>query len=144
MARKGKSLKGYEGMNLLFFMGFLVILGGFVFFIFNSYKLKNDLLFNPPRPDNGIVQEVRNVAIESCLFYVDRKLSDAPAVYSSQKPAPADNELVKELLELNGVAEVKIDAKLIVIRKMPSAHWEIVQPTAREVIIEYFERTKAK
>ena len=144
MARRGKSLKGYEGMNLLFFLGFLIVLGGFVFLIFNSYKLKNDLLFNPPRPDTGIVQEVRSAAIESCLFYVDRKISDAPTVYSSQKSPPADNELVKGLLEINGVAEVKLDDKLIVIRKMPSAHWEIVQPTAREVIIEYFEKTKAK
>jgi hypothetical protein len=144
MSRKGKSLKGYEGMNLVFFMGFLVILGGFVFLVFNSYKLKNDLLFHPPRPDNGIVQEVRNGAIESCLFYVDRKLSDAPTTYSSQSLPPTDNQLAKGLLEVNGVAEVKIDDKLIVIRKMPSAHWEFVQPTAREVIIEYFEKTQPK
>ncbi len=124
----------YEGANLLFFMGFILVLGVFVAWVFHSYKSRND---RPPRAmvDDGIVTEAVSEASGTCLFYLGTRLSEANKRYASQKDIPAtDDGLVRDLLAVSGVVEVVVDQRMVVLQKSPSAHWEAIQPRAREVI----------
>jgi len=124
----------YEGTNLLFFMGFILVLGVFVAWVFHSYKSRND---RPPRTmvDDGIVTEAVSEASGTCLFYLGTKLSETNHKYTGQKDIPiTDDGLVRDLFAISGVVEVTVDQRLIVLQKAPSAHWEAIQPGAREVI----------
>ncbi len=133
-SRRGKPLTRYEGMNLLFFLGCIVVLGVFVSYVFQVYRTAG---LPPPKPsnENGIVSEVVSTTAESGLFYLGTRLTDSSRVYHNPGEIPStDDGLVRDLLALPGVVEVQIDQRLVVLRKSPSAHWEEIQPGAREVI----------
>lgn len=132
--RKKGSLKSYEGTNLLFFLGFIIILGVFVSYVFQIYRTAG---LRPPKEtdEKGILSEVISTTAESGLFYLGTKLSESSRVYRKLGDIPAsDDGLVSGLLAISGVVEVQVDQRLIVLRKAPSAHWEEIQPQAREVI----------
>ncbi len=121
-------------MNLLFFLGFVLALGIFVSYVFQVYRTAGQ---RPPKDidGNGIVSEVVSTTAESGLFYLGTKLSESSRVYRNPgEVPPTDDGLVKGLLAIPGVVEVQVDQRLIVLRKAPSAHWEEIQPGAREVI----------
>ena len=133
-ARRGNSLRRYEGMNLLVFLGFILALGVFVSYVFQVYRTAGQ---RPPKEtdENGIVSEVVSTTAESGLFYLGTKLSESSHVYRKLADIPAtDDGLVNGLLAIPGVVEAQVDQRLIVLRKSPSAHWEEIQPSAREVI----------
>jgi hypothetical protein len=145
MPRRRNILRRYEGTNLLFFLGFILALGGFVFYIFHSYKSENDKLFRAAEIDTGIQSVVLSSATNSCLFYLADKLTDSSRTYQSPREIPAnDDGLLKELFGISGVTRVVLEEKLIVVSKSPSSHWETIQPSAKEVIIEYLQERKEK
>ncbi len=134
LVRKGKTLTRYEGMNLLFFLACILALGVFVSYVFQVYRTAGQ---RPPKAtdENGIVSEVVSTTAESGLFYLGTKVSESSRVYSSRGQIPKnDDGLVRDLFAIPGVVEVQVDQRLIVLRKAPSAHWEEIQPGAREVI----------
>ena len=145
MSRKGKMLKGYEATNLVFFLGFILVLGGFVFYIFHSYKSENDKLMRQAEIDDGIQSVVLSAATNSCLFYLADRYADSSHTYHSAGEIPAnDDGLLKDLFEISGVIQVVVDEKLIVVSKAPSAHWEMIQPTAKEIIAGYIQKRRDK
>ena len=145
MPRKGNILKRYEGANLIFFLGFILVLGGFVFYVFHSYKSENDKLNRTAEADTGIQSVVVSTVTNSCLFYLADKLTDGSHTYHSVDEIPAnDDGLLKDLFGISGVIQVGVEERLIVVAKSPSAHWETVQPTAKEVIINYLQKRKEK
>jgi hypothetical protein len=131
MPRRGDVLKKYEIMNLLFFAGFILVLGAFVAIVFHMYRTPTPA----PRQDDGILSEFVTAESESCLFYVEKPVSEGSQRYrGATEIPPGDDGFLKELFAISGVSQVLIDKKLVVIQKTPSAHWEIIRPRAREVI----------
>lgn len=134
-ARKGNVLRKYEGTNLLFFLIFVIALGVFVALVFQSYKNPGEEPSKKSANGNGIVSEVISPSAESCIFYLGTRLSESSLRYRSRLDIPVtDDGLARDLFAISGVAEVIVDQKLIILRKSPSAHWEAIQPSAREII----------
>ncbi len=133
---RGKNiLKEYELTNLLFFLAFGISLGVFVWWVFHAYDNPVRSYLKKPIDEKGILSEAVFAQSDSCLFYMGTELSEKEKVYRSEKDIPAgDDGFVRELLKVNGVAEVVIDKKQVVLRKTPSGHWESIQPEAREII----------
>ncbi len=121
-------------MNLLFFLGCILALGVFVSYVFQVYRTAG---LRPPKStnENGIISETVSTTAESGLFYLGTKLTESSRVYKDSSEIPStDDGLMRDLFALPGVVEVQVDQRLIVLRKAPSAHWEEIQPGAREVI----------
>ena len=129
------ALRRYEGMNLLFFLGFILVLGVFVAFVFNSYRLAGNGDSDSSAEGEGIVQEAASPESNSCVFYLGTRVSESNKVYRSSLDIPVtDDGLVYGLFGIPGVTEVVINKKTVMLQKLPSARWEIIQPRAREVI----------
>jgi len=134
-ARKGNVLKRYEGMNLIFFLIFVLALGVFVAFVFNSYRLAGDRESDSSTDGGGIVQEASSPESNSCVFYLGTRVSESNNVYRSSLDVPVtDDGLVNGLFGVAGVTEVVINKKTVMLQKTPSARWEDIQPRARELI----------
>ncbi len=128
-------LKSYEGTNLLFFLGIIVVLGMVVGWIFLSYRSLNDRPTRSRVEEFGVVSEAVSSSSGTCLLYLGTKLSETNHTY--RNPAeipPTDDGLVRDLFSLPGVTEVVVDQRLIVLRKSPGARWEEIQPGAREIV----------
>jgi len=142
MYRGRRTLTRYEVKNLIFFLGFIMALGGLGAFVFQSYKNRDK---EPEKPFNekGILTEVVSPTAGSCYFYLGTKLTESPRKYHTPNDIPAtDDGLVKGLFSLPGVIEVMVDQKLVVLQKSPKAHWEEIQPAAREVILAHLHMHK--
>jgi len=132
--RKPKTLKGYESKNLIFFLCFILALGGVGAFVFHTFKEKDKPPEKPFDP-KGILSEVISTVSDSCYFYLGTDVSPSTRTYHNRREIPAkDDGLVKGLFDTPGIVEVVIDKKLIVLTKDPKAHWEAIQPPARELI----------
>jgi len=130
-----KSLKGYEGTNLLFFLVFMIALGTFVAFVFRSYRFPSEAPRNSGDNANGVLSEAVDPSSGFCIFYVGTRISVAKRRYEGPHAIPAtDDGLVRELFAIPGVTGVVVDENLIMLEKSTSAPWERIQGTAREVI----------
>jgi hypothetical protein len=128
-----RSLKGYEGANLLFFLGVVVVLGTFVWFVFHFYRNANRA---PVRAsiEGGVLSNAVIPGADSCIFYVGTRLSTTKLRYVNGQIPVTDDGLVKDLFGIPGVLEVVIDQSLVMLHKTPGSHWEAIQPLAREII----------
>ncbi len=130
-------LKKYEGTNLLFFLFFILALGVFVSWVFQSFKSPNAIAPNEPS-DEGIVSEVVTPESETCVFYLGTKLSESNHQYRTRADIPpTDDGLVAGLFGIPGVDVVVIDQKLVMLQKSPLARWEKIGPSVREVIKDH-------
>jgi hypothetical protein len=135
-SRSGKSLKGYELTNLLFFLVLIVAFGVLVTFVFRHYGTRNQ------EPTEGAVVGVVSEAVGSGsdigLFYLDTKLSERTLRYRSRLEIPAtDDGFVRDLFALPGVEEVTIDQKTVILKKNGSARWESIQLGVRRIVKEH-------
>jgi hypothetical protein len=131
-ARGGKSLKGYEGANLLFFFLVILVLGGFVAIVFQFYR-GADRPAAAERP--GVLSEAEIPGTEACMFYLGTRISQNNRRYIGLHDVPAtDDGLVRDLFAIPGVAEVVVDRSMVMLHKAPSAKWETIKPDAHEVI----------
>ena len=137
-----RRLKKYEIKNLVFFLCFILALGGFGAFVFQSYKDRDKV---PPKPfdPNGILNEFVSPTADSCYFYLGTALSESTSKYHSRQDIPAtDDGLVKGLFDIPGVVEVVVDQKLVVLQKSPKAHWEAIRPAARDILTAHLHMHK--
>jgi len=135
-SRSGKSLKGYELTNLLFFLVLIVAFGVLVTFVFRHYGTRNQ---EQSEGDAiGVVSEAVGSGSDIGLFYLDTKLSERTLRYRSRLEIPAtDDGLVRDLFALPGVEEVTIDPKVIILKKNGSARWESIQAGVRRTVKEH-------
>jgi hypothetical protein len=134
-ARKGNALRRYEGMNLLFFVGFVLALGVFVAFVFHSYRLEGDRESDSSTEGGGILQEAASPGSNSCVVYLGTRISESNNVYRSSLDVPVtDDGLVYGLFGIAGVTEVVINKKTVMLQKDSAARWETILPRARELI----------
>ena len=135
-SRSGKSLKGYELTNLLFFLVLIVAFGVLVTFVFRHYGTRNQ---EQSEGDVvGVVSEAVGSGSDIGLFYLDTKLSERTLRYRSRLEIPAtDDGLVRDLFALPGIEEVTIDSKVIILKKNGSARWESIQAGVRRIVKEH-------
>jgi len=130
-----KSLKGYEGANLLLFLFVIVILAVFVSFVFKSYKDAGQVPSGASGENEGILSEVVSPATDTCVYYLGTKLTETRHQHRNRLEIPVtDDGLVRGLFEIPGIEAVTVDQRLIVIQKTPSATWDAIQPGVREII----------
>jgi hypothetical protein len=135
-SRSGKSLKGYELTNLLFFLVLIVAFGVLVTFVFRHYGTRNQEQSEGDAV--GVVSEAVGSGSDIGLFYLDTKLSERTLRYRSRLEIPAtDDGLVRDLFALPGVEEVTIDPKVIILKKNGSARWESIQAGVRRTVKEH-------
>ena len=135
-SRSGKSLKGYELTNLLFFLVLIVAFGVLVTFVFRHYGTRNQEQSEGGAV--GVVSEAVGSGSDIGLFYLDTKLSERTLRYRSRLEIPAtDDGLVRDLFALPGVEEVTIDPKVIILKKNGSARWESIQAGVRRTVKEH-------
>jgi len=135
-SRSGKSLKGYEFTNLLFFLVLIVALGVLVTFVFRHYGTRNQE--QSEGSSVGVVSEAVGSGSDIGLFYLDTKLSERTLQYRSRLEIPAtDDGLVRDLFALPGIEEVTIDPKVIILKKNGSARWESIQAGVRRIVKEH-------
>ncbi len=135
-SRSGKSLKGYELSNLLFFLVLIAAFGILVTFVFRHYgKGDGDL---SDESAVGVVSDAVSPGSDVGLFYLDTKLSESTRRYRSRlEIPPTDDGLVRELFALPGIEEVTIDQKVIILKKNGSARWDNIQPGVRRIVKEH-------
>jgi hypothetical protein len=135
-SRSGKSLKGYELTNLLFFLVLIVAFGVLVTFVFRHYGTRNQEQSEGDAV--GVVSEAVGSGSDIGLFYLDTKLSERTLRYRSRLEIPAtDDGLVRDLFSLPGIEEVTIDQKVIILKKNGSARWESIQAGVRRIVKEH-------
>lgn len=132
MAGSRRTLKGYEGINLVVFLLVLVGLGVFVALVFQYYRAPN---VKESEGEKGVLSTATIPGSDGCMFYVGTELSQTKLRYTSAEAiAATDDGFVRDLFAIPGVVEVVIDHSLVVLHKSPGARWEPIQPAAREVI----------
>ena len=135
-SRSGKSLKGYELTNLLFFLVLIVAFGVLVTFVFRHYGTRNQEQSEGDAV--GVVSEAVGSGSDIGLFYLDTKLSERTLRYRSRLEIPAtDDGLMRDLFALPGIEEVTIDPKVIILKKNGSARWESIQAGVRRIVKEH-------
>lgn len=122
-------------MNLLFFLGFILVLGSFVALVFHSYRSQGDGSPSAAEKNAGIVTEMVTPGTDSCVYYVGTKLSETSHRFRSSMEIPAtDDGFLRGLFEVPGVIGVQLSPKMVVIQKLPSASWDIIRPGTRAVL----------
>jgi hypothetical protein len=135
-SRSGKSLKGYEFSNLLFFLVVIVAFGVLVTFVFRHYGTRDQEQSEGGMV--GVVSEAVGSGSDVGLFYLDTKLSERTLRYRSRLEISAtDDGLVRDLFALPGVEEITIDRKVIILKKNGSARWESIQSGVRRIVKEH-------
>ena len=131
----GKPLRRYELGNLLFFLTVIVGLVLFVSFVFRSYRTKGGIFVRESSQEPGILSEKITPESYACVYYLGTRISETSRTYRSRADIPVlDDGMLKSLFYIEGVEEVVVDRKMVIITKSSSASWERIQPRVREVL----------
>jgi hypothetical protein len=129
-----KSLVRYEWVNLVLLLFAVVALALFATWVFQRYS----------NPDDGSASEaviISEAVVDAdiCMFTVGTRLTHTVRHYRNPAEIRTDDPLGRKLFGVPGVAQVIINPKSVVIYKLPSARWEVVQSSARGIISDYLE-----
>jgi hypothetical protein len=127
-----KTLRKYEGLNLVLLLLAVVALTVFSTWVFQSYS-------NPDEGDNSKKEILSEVFTDNdvCMFTVGARLTHTSHRYASPAEIITRDPLATKLFGIPGIVEVAIYEKSVVLRKLPSARWENIKPAARGVITDY-------
>jgi len=128
----GKSLKGYEFTNLLFFLFIAVVLGGGCWWVFYHYGTKDRIVVVDIQPGISSEQTTDDIA----LFYLEGfRITEVTRQYRSMLEVPAtDDGLIRGLFELPGVEEVTIQPQLIIVKKNGTVNWDKLRGSIRNIV----------
>lgn len=131
-----RSLKKYELTNLLFFLTLIIALGIVVTFVFRYYGNRDRGI--AADGERGIVAEAFYPGSDIGMFQLGTKIFQASHQYGSILEIPVtDDGLLKELFAIEGVNEVVVDQKSIMIKKETSTPWEKIKPRVQEVVLRH-------
>jgi len=127
-----KSLRRYEGLNLVLLLLAVVGLTVFSTWVFQSYS-------NPDEDADSKKEILSEVFTDSdvCMFTVGARLTHTGHRYGSPADIITRDPLATKLFGISGITEVSIYEKSVVLRKLPSARWESIKPAARGIITDY-------
>lgn len=130
----GRSLRGYEFTNLIFFLLVIIVLSFFVTRVFHTYRTPRDPVVSESG-DPGIQLERITPEGYSCVYYVGTRLTEGSRICRNPLDIPpADDGFMKGLMEIDGVVEVLVDRRMIIVTKSPAADWGGIQSRARQII----------
>jgi hypothetical protein len=128
-----RSLKKYEITNLLFFLTLIIALGVLVVFVFRSYGTRNQEVDS--ESGAGVLTANLNPASDIGIFYLGTALSQASLQYRNRIDIPAtDDGLIRDLFSLEGVDEVTVIQKMIILRKNSTVRWEGINTGVRQIV----------
>jgi len=127
-----KSLRRYEGLNLVLLLLAVVGLTVFSTWVFQSYSNPDD----GGASKNEILSEVFTDS-DVCMFTVGARLTHTSHRYQSAAEIITHDPLARKLFGISGVVEVSIHERSVALRKLPSARWESIKPAARGIITDY-------
>ncbi len=127
-----ESLVRYEWVNLVLLLLAVVGLAIFATWVFQYYSQPDD----GPASEAVIISEAV-VDADICMFTVGMRLTHTVRHYRNPAEIRTDDPLARDLFAVPGVAQVIINPKSVVIYKLPSARWEIVQSSARGIISDH-------
>jgi hypothetical protein len=137
--RKGKPLIRYEIENLVVFLLAILTLGSFATLVFQTYRTARERLVRTSEQTAEIILEKVTPEGYACAYYVGVNLTEASHTYRDRSEIPAtDDGLVRGLLEIEGVVEVVVDRRMVLLTKSPSARWGYIQSRARKIINHHF------
>jgi hypothetical protein len=127
-----KSLRRYEGFNLVLLLLAVIGLTVFSTWVFQSYS-------EPDQEDGGEREILSEVFTDNdvCMFTVGARLTHTSHRYASPAEIITNDPLARKLFAISGIVEVAIYEKSVVLRKLPSARWEAIKPAARGIITDY-------
>jgi len=128
----GKSLKGYEFTNLLFFLVLIIVLAGGCWLVFYHIGTKDRVVV--VEIDPGIASEETSEDIS--LFYLEGfHIVGTSRTYRSRLEIPStDDGLVRSLFDLPGVEEIVIEPQLIILKKNGATSWDKLREPVRGII----------
>ncbi|MDR0310089.1 MAG: NifU N-terminal domain-containing protein [Acidobacteriota bacterium] len=128
----GKSLKGYEFTNLLFFLVLIVVLAGGCWWVFYHIGTKDRVVVVDAEP--GIASEQTTGDIT--LFYLEGfHIVGSARTYRSRLEIPStDDGLVRDLFGLPGLEEIVIEPQLIIVKKNGTVSWNKLSQPIRDII----------
>ena len=139
MAKSGsgrRSLKKYELTNLLFFLTLIVALGIVVTFVFRYYGNRNKGVASDG--ERGIVAEAFYPGSDIGMFQLGTKIFQTSHQYSNPLQIPVtDDGLLKDLFAIEGVEEVMVDQRSIMIKKETSIPWEKIKPRVQDIVLQH-------
>jgi hypothetical protein len=128
-----RSLKKYEITNLLFFLTLIIALGVLVVFVFRSYGTRNQEVAG--ESGAGVLADNLNPASDMGIFYLGTTLSQTSLQYRNRIEVPAtDDGLIRDLFSLDGVDEVTVNQRMIIIRKDGAVRWEGIGSGVRQIV----------
>ncbi len=129
-----KTLRRYEGLNLVLLLLAVVALTVFSTWVFQSYS-------NPDQGNDSDKEILSEVFTDSdvCMFTVGAQLTHTSHRYESPAEIITSDPLARKLFGIPGVIGVSIHPKSVVLRKLPSARWESIKPAARGIITDYLQ-----
>jgi hypothetical protein len=128
-----RSLKKYEITNLLFFLTLIIALGVLVVFVFRYYGTRNQEVAS--ESGAGVLYDNLNPASDMGIFYLGTTLSQTTLQCRNRIEIPAtDDGLIRDLFSLDGVDEVTVNQRMIIIRKNSVARWEGISPGVRQIV----------
>jgi hypothetical protein len=127
-----KTLRRYEGLNLVLLLLAVVALTLFSTWVFQYYG-------NPDEGSGSQKEILSEVFTDSdvCMFTVGARLTHTAHRYQSPAEIITSDPLARKLFGIPGVIEVAIHEKSVVLRKLSSARWETIKPAARGIITDY-------
>jgi len=137
MSNKNK-LIAYELKNLAFFVVLILVLGFFVTWVMQNYKIRGKDWASEPEGEKGILSEAVSPVGDTCIFYVGTNLSELTLKYGNRMEVPVtDDGFIAGFFDIAGLTNVVVNKKTVMIQKSPSATWEKIQPLARELITKH-------
>jgi hypothetical protein len=134
MSNKNK-LIAYELKNLAFFVILILVLGIFISWVMQNYKIRGKDWARESEGEKGILSEAVSPVGDTCIFYVGTNLSETTRKYLNQMDTPVtDDGFIAGFFEIPGLTSVIVNKKTVMLQKSPSASWGTIQPLARELI----------
>jgi hypothetical protein len=114
----------------------MVSLGIVVTFVFRYYGNRDRGLDS--ESERGIVAEAFYPGSDIGMFHLGTKIFQTSHQYRNQMQIPVtDDGFLKELFAIEGVEEVTVDQRSIMIKKQTSASWEAIKPQVQEVVLRH-------
>ena len=145
MSNKNK-LIAYELKNFAFFVILILVLGIFVTWVMQNYKIRGKDWASESEGEKGILSEGVSPVGDTCIFYVGTNLSETTHKYLNQMEIPlTDDGFIAGFFEIPGLNSVIVNKKngyaaKVAIREMgndsasrPRAHQETFAPALGSV-----------
>ena len=117
-------------------LGLIAALGILVTFVFRHYGNQN--LNDLEEGEQGIISEALYPGSDIGVFHLGTKLFETSRQYRNRLEIPVtDDGFLKDLFDIEGVEEVSVDPRTLMIRKTNSVSWESIRPRVEQIVKQH-------